>query len=127
MLKAERRSQQLTTLDDLSRRQTPLHRLDPRAKLLTTLLFVALVVSLDRYELSRLAPYSIYPIFLAAAGGVPPGWLARRIAWIAPFAVALGIANPLLDRAPMLALGPLTLSGGWVSFCSLLGRSVLTV
>ncbi|MHB8808654.1 MAG: energy-coupling factor transporter transmembrane component T family protein [Desulfobulbaceae bacterium] len=46
---------------------------------------------------------------------------------VAPFAVLLGIFNPLLDRGVMLHLGPLAISGGWLSFTSLLIRFSLTV
>jgi cobalt/nickel transport system permease protein len=45
----------------------------------------------------------------------------------APFAVMVGLFNPLLDRAPMLALGDTTIAGGWVSFASILLRFALTV
>jgi cobalt/nickel transport system permease protein len=46
---------------------------------------------------------------------------------VSPFAILVGAFNPLLDRAPLGALGPLALTGGWVSFASILVRFVLTV
>jgi cobalt/nickel transport system permease protein len=45
----------------------------------------------------------------------------------APFAVLVGMFNPLLDRHPVEAVGPIVLTGGWLSFGSILIRFVLTV
>ncbi len=114
-------------LETLSQQQTPLHRLDPRTKLLTTLVFIVAVVSFGKYEIAALLPFLIYPVALAAVGNLPPAYLARKILLAAPFAFFIGIFNPLLDRAVMVHLGPLALSGGWVSFASIMLRFVLTV
>lgn len=114
-------------LDRLSRQQSPVHRLDPRAKLLTTLVFLVCVVSFDKYQVSALLPFTLFPVVLAARAGLPVGYLLRKLAVVAPFAVLVGAANPLLDRQTLVHLGPLAVSGGWVSFCSILVRFALTV
>jgi len=41
--------------------------------------------------------------------------------------VMLGIWNPLLDRQTVLSIGALSVTGGWLSFCSILLRFGLTV
>jgi cobalt/nickel transport system permease protein len=114
-------------LETLSYQQTPLHRLDPRVKLLTTLVFIVTVVSFGKYEITGLLPFVIYPVVLIAVGNLPPGYLARKILLAAPFAFFIGIFNPLLDRAILVHLGPLGISGGWVSFASIMIRFILTV
>ena len=114
-------------LDTLASGDSPLHRLDPRAKLLTTFLFVAAVVSFSKYEVSALAPFFLYPVFLIAAGELPAGYLSKKVLLAAPFAVFVGVFNPLLDRQILFHLGPLGVSGGWVSFASILARFALTV
>ncbi len=38
----------------------------------------------------------------------------------------LGIVNPFFDRQPMLRLGAITLSGGWVSFIAIMLKFTLT-
>jgi len=117
----------LGRLDRLAAQDSPVHRLDPRAKLVTTLVFLVCVVSLGKYEVSALLPFSVFPVALAARGGLPFGYLTRRVLTVAPFALAIGIFNPFLDRAPLFFLGPVGVSGGWVSFGSILLRFVLTV
>jgi len=114
-------------LDRLSELDTPVHRTDSRAKLFTTLVFVVTVVSFGKYEISALIPFLLYPVVLAALGNLPLNYLAGRIAVVAPFAVLVAVFNPILDREPMLVLGGLRLSGGWVSFISIVLRFVLTV
>jgi cobalt/nickel transport system permease protein len=114
-------------LDRLSYLDSPVHRLDPRAKLLATLAFAVAVVSFPKYEVSALAPFVFFPLILGAVGGIPLRLVARRVAIVSPFAVMIGLFNPLLDRAPGLVLGPVALSAGWLSFASILARFALTM
>ena len=117
----------LRSLDALAARDTALTRLDPRAKVVTTLAFIVVVVSFDRYAVAALLPLAAYPVLLAVLGDVPAAPLARKLLLAAPFAVLVGMFNPLLDRAPMLVFGEATVAAGWVSFASILLRFALTV
>ncbi len=117
----------LGAMDQMARGDTPVHRLDPRAKLLTVLAFILVTVSFGKYELSALLPLFLFPVTLAAAGRVPPGLIGRKLLFALPFVLFVGVFNPILDRAPVLALGGLAVSGGWVSFLSILLRSLLTL
>jgi cobalt/nickel transport system permease protein len=117
----------LRSLETLASRDTPLTRLDARAKVIATLAFVVVVVSFDRYAVAALLPLSLYPVLLAVLGDVPARPLLSKLAVAAPFAVMVGLFNPLLDRAPMLSIGETAISGGWVSFASILVRFALTV
>jgi cobalt/nickel transport system permease protein len=114
-------------LDRLARQQTPVHRLDPRAKLIPTAIFLFCVVSFGKYEVAALLPFFIYPVALAALGRIPLSYVGGRVLAVAPFAVMVGIFNPLLDREIMLQLGGVAISGGWVSFVSILLRFCLTI
>jgi cobalt/nickel transport system permease protein len=117
----------LGALDELAARDSAVHRLDPRAKLLTTAAFVLTVVSFGRYEISALLPFFLFPAALLAAAGLPAGPLARRLLLAAPFALLVGAFNPLLDREVLLRLGGVGISGGWLSFLSIQLRFLLTV
>lgn len=119
--------QDLRSLDELAHRDNPLTRLDARAKVITTLIFCMFVVSFDRYSVSALLPLAVYPVALAALGDLPAGLLMRKLAIAAPFALLVGLFNPLLDRTPLFTFGDLVISGGWVSFASIMLRFALTV
>jgi cobalt/nickel transport system permease protein len=114
-------------MDTLSAQQTPIHQLDPRAKLITSLVFITTVISFGKYEISALIPYFVYPVFLGAMGNIPPVYLLKKLLLVSPFAVMIGIFNPLIDRDILISLGGIGISGGWVSFVSVLIRFTLTV
>ncbi|MEW6674125.1 MAG: cobalt ECF transporter T component CbiQ [Thermodesulfobacteriota bacterium] len=114
-------------MDRLAGQDTPIHRLDPRAKLLATLVFIIAVVSFDKYEISAFIPFFIYPTVLMASGNLPPVYILKKIVVVLPFALLIGIFNPMLDREILVRLGQINISGGWISFLSIMIRFVLTV
>lgn len=126
MSKLEEGLYDLGRLDRLAFLDTPVHRLDPRAKVVTTLVYLVCVVSFGKYDVLPMLPFVLYPVVLAADGALPLGFLARKLIAVAPFAVLVGIFNPALDREVLLHLGSLGISGGWVSFVSILVRFFLT-
>lgn len=114
-------------LDLLALQESAVHRLDPRAKVLTTLVFIVCVVSFGRYELAAMLPFCLYPMALLALGNLPVGYVARKVMVVLPFAVMVGLFNPLFDRQVLLQLGPLDIWGGWISCLSIIVRAILTV
>lgn len=114
-------------MDELARQNTAIHRLDARAKALATVIFIVAVMSFPRYAVSALIPFLLYPLALCALGRIPLDFMFRKILAAAPFALAVGIFNPLFDREPVCAAGPLVISGGWLSFVSIMLRFFLTV
>jgi cobalt/nickel transport system permease protein len=116
----------LDRLDRLARQDTAVHRIDPRAKVITTFVFIVCVVSFDRYEVLALLPFVIFPVVLASEGGLPIGFLARILLVVSPFALMVGAFNPWFDREIVAQIGGLELSGGWVSYLSIVLRFLLT-
>ncbi len=114
-------------MDTLAQADSVLHRLDPRIKLITTAVFILSVVSYDRYEVSALVPFFLYPMVLIISGGLPAGYILKKVLIASPFAVLVGIFNPLIDTEILLRVGPMVISGGWISFISILLKFVLTV
>lgn len=114
-------------LDQLAAGQTSLHRIDPRAKVLATLVFIVCVVSFGKYQLSALIPFLVFPAALVGWGGLPAGYLARKVALVCPFALLVGVLNPLFDRVVLLQVGPVPVTGGWISCASIVLRAALTV
>lgn len=114
-------------LEMLAAQSSAVHRLDPRAKLLVTIFFVLTVVSYDKYVIADLLPFFLYPAVIIGLADLPVKYLLRKLLIVSPFVLFIGIFNPLIDREIMLYLGPLAISGGWISFASLLLRFSLTV
>jgi cobalt/nickel transport system permease protein len=114
-------------LDRLSYSNTFVHRLDPRIKLITTLLFLFTVISFSKYEVAGLFPFLLFPAILLTAGEIPLWFILKKVAIVSPFAIFIGIFNPLLDTAQVTVFPGLTLAAGWFSFASILFKFLLTV
>lgn len=127
MSKLESRWSDLRHLDDLANQNTVIHRLSPLAKLLTTLAYLLAVTSFSRYEVTALLPFAFYPVFLISLSELPFGLIAKRLIWVLPFILFIGIFNPLFDSEPLIQLGTINISGGWLSFTSILLRSLFAV
>ncbi len=116
----------LDRLDRLARRDTAVSRIDPRAKVLATAVFIVCVVSFGKYEVLALLPFVIFPVVIAAEGDLPFGFLARILLVVSPFALLLGAFNPWFDRSFVAQVGGFTVTGGWVWYASILLRFLLT-
>ncbi|MBI5906044.1 MAG: cobalt ECF transporter T component CbiQ [Deltaproteobacteria bacterium] len=114
-------------LDRLSYRDTSVHRLDPRAKVVATLLFVVVVVSFPKYEVLSLLPFFLFPVLIGALGDIPAGFILKKVAAVSPFAVFVGILNPLFDPLKIAIAPGVSVSAGWISFASILVKFSLTI
>jgi cobalt/nickel transport system permease protein len=113
-------------LDDLARKETFIHRIHPLVKLLTTVIYLTVVVSFNRYEIIGLFPLIFYPVLVLVLAELPIGPIFRRILLVEPFIIGIGILNPLFDHQVFI-LGGLTISRGWVTFFSVFLKCGFTV
>jgi cobalt/nickel transport system permease protein len=111
----------------LSYNETLIHRIDPRAKLIVTAAFIVVVVSFHKYALMSLTPFLFFPILMVYLGNLPVGYLLKKLLIVSPFALMICIFNPFIDREVIAYLGPFAITGGWVSFGSVILRFILTV
>lgn len=116
-----------SSLERLSLGMSPLHRVNPAAKILATAVYVLCVASLGRYELLRLAPFLFYPVLTVALAGVPFAMIFRRALVALPFCLFAGFGSLFFDRAPLFTLGSVAVSGGFVTLLTLACRAVLCV
>ena len=114
-------------LDQLSYKRTFIHSLDPRVKLIVTVLFLFTVISFSKYEITALLPFFLYPALLLSLGDIPFGFILKKVAFVSPFAVFIGIFNPLLDPGQVVLYQGIKISAGWISFLSILLKFALTV
>lgn len=125
MNKMEKALHELSEMDDLAAQDSPIHRLHPAAKLLATIAYILLVVSFDKYDLDGLFPMLLWPVLLFQLSGVPVRTCFYKLRIVLPLVMAVGLFNPFFDRAPLLMLGSLRVSGGVVSMLTLMGKGVL--
>lgn len=115
------------SLEQLSGRDTFLHKLHPGVKLFVTAVFILCVASFGRYSLARLMPYFVYLVLIMAFGEIPWAMIARRCLVALPFVLFAGISNVIFDRAVVMVIGRISITGGVLSLITLLFRTVLCV
>lgn len=114
-------------LDYLSYKDTFIHRIDPRAKLIVSLIFVITVVSYSKYEIFSLFPFFFFPIFIATMADLPVKVIIKKIVIVSPFALIVGIFNPIMDNKIFTVLFGLSITGGWISYFSIIVKFILTI
>ena len=102
-------------LDDLARKDTAIHRIHPVPKLLVTIVYLIVVTSFGRYEISGLFPLVIYPMVLVLLAEIPAAAIFKRLLMVEPLIIGIGILNPLFDPR------------GWITFASIMIKCGLTV
>lgn len=117
-------------LDDLASRGTALTRLPPLPKLLAVLVYLCVTLSFQKYALTGLLGMALWPILLYEIDDLSIVKTLRQCWAVVALLVLVGIANLFFDRAPVLTLGPVVLSGGrshcwcwWSRGCSAFWRS----
>lgn len=113
-------------LNDLSQKDTFIHRLHPLAKLVTTVIYLTVVMSFGRYEISKLLPFVIYPLLIVILAELPVASLLHRIILVSPLIVGIGIFNPLFDNNTIVIF-EISFSKGWIAFLSLLLKGVFSI
>jgi cobalt/nickel transport system permease protein len=105
-------------IDCFAQGDSPVHRLDARVKLVVALAYSAVLISFNRYAVGELWPMLIGPMAWLWIGGVPLGFVLRRLVVLSPFIAMLCLMSPLYDRPTHeAALGPwhFAVAGGWLT------------
>ena len=112
-------------IDRVSHADSPIHRLDPRAKTIAVVVYTAVLISLGRYDLP--SPwFVIFPATLLLWGGIPLRFVLRHTIIVSPFIICVVAFSPVFDRAPQpWPLTGSTVPGGWITAISLLIRFFL--
>ena len=125
MSKLDRALGELRQMDDLAAQQSPIHRLHPLAKLLATVAYIVAVASFGKYALSGVLVMVVYPALLFQLSGIPARTCFYKMRLVLPLVMAVGLFNPFFDRAPLLWIGSVAVSGGVVSMLTLMLKGVL--
>ena len=124
MNKMEKALRELGEMDELSAGDSPIHRLHPCAKLISTVAYIVVTVSFGKYDLGGLFPMLLWPVLLFQISGIPVRTCFYKLRIVLPLVMAVGLFNPFFDREPMLYLGALAVSGGVISMLTLMLKGV---
>ena len=67
---------ELSEMDELAVRSSPIHSLHPAAKLIATIVFILVTLSFDKYDLGGLVPMVLWPVlaFISCVLYCPWSW-----------------------------------------------------
>ncbi len=111
-------------LDRFAYQDSPVHRLDPRAKILAVLAYSAVLISLGRYTVPS-PGYVIFPFSILVVGGIPLRFVLKHTLLVSPFILCLVALSPVFDATPIRVGESLVVRGGWLTAGSVLARFVL--
>lgn len=114
-------------IDRLSYGNSFIHSIEPRSKVLVTMAFIITVVSFSKYEVLKLFPFFIFPVIFLTVGNIPILFVLKRLLIVSPFALFIGIFNPIFDRETAFYLFDFAISKGFLSFFSIMLRFTLTI
>ena len=100
MSNIERSIRDLREMDTLASGDSPLHKVSAGVKLLVTVVYILVVVSFDKFNMSGLMFMLLYPALLFAVSGIPVSTCFYKLRFVLPLVCAVGIFNPILDRTP---------------------------
>lgn len=118
---------QLKYIEELSRRQIWINKVNPLIKLVLTMALVVSVSSIGKYDLQSAVLYFIYPAFIFSAVEIPMKPIALKMIVPVFMGASLGILNPVFDQNYMVLFGGISLSAGWLSFLVLFLKSLLCI
>lgn len=114
-------------LDEVAEKKSRIHNINSVVKIIVTLIYIIIVISYDKYNISGLIPMIIYPVVILSLSDLPIIPLLKRMLIVMPLVIFIGIFNPFYDREVIAVFFGIPISGGWISFFSIIIKCALTV
>ena len=121
------RTREIYGLEQLSEKNTLIHRRDPMVKLLSCCVYLVCLLSLNRQSVGQMSAFFLYPVVVLALAEVPFGMVLRRSLVVLPFCLMACVGNLAVERQAVMRIGGLTITAGMVSSLSILLRAMLSV
>lgn len=118
---------EIANMDELSRRDSFLHRRHPLGKLLLTIFYIFVVVSFPASNMTGIIAMILVPVLWYQLADIPIRTCFYKLRFILPLVCFVGIWNPILDRKAVFTLGAVTITSGMISFVTLLMKGILSL
>jgi len=127
MTEIENKLHEIDKLNTLQQRDRWMNKLHPLVKVALSVFYIAIAISVDKYALGRMIMLALYPVVTYGIADLSIKDALYRMRLILPLVLAVGIFNPIFDRAPGMLVGGIMLSAGWISMLTLMLKGIYSV
>ncbi len=125
MSRIDRAISELHEIDELAEIQSPVHAFSAAVKLLLTVIYILTVMSFPAHAFSELFLMFLYPYAVSALSGIPLRTAVRKMRYVLPLVMAVGIFDPFLNRQVLFTLYGIPVTAGILSMFTLMLKGVL--
>ena len=122
---------EIENMSQMAQKDQWVNNMHPLVKLFLTILYIVLVVSFNRYNLSGVFAMIVYPIFAFIICDLSWKEAFYRLRVVLPLVCIIGLFNPLFDTAIITYIpgpgGPIAVSAGVMSMITIIVKGVFTV
>ena len=104
-----------------------LNKIHPLVKLLITITYIILLTSLNKYDLSKTLAMFLYLWLISVIGEISIVNCFKRLKIVFLLLVAIGIANPILDRNVITYIGIVPITTGMISAVTLILKGFFAI
>ena len=102
-------------------------KVDPRALLLVTVIFLCLMLGVPSTHIDVLLWYALYPIIASPLFGLSYASVFLQSLIVLPLVILLGVFNPVIDHTPVAYHGQYSITRGWLLFFGIIIRGLLSM
>lgn len=111
---------QVHFIDNIANNNRYLNKIHPLVKLLIAILYILLLTSINKYDLTRTLTMGIYLIIVSIIGDLSIRNCIKRLKIVLLLLLIIGIANPILDRNIIAYIGKIPITTGMISAVTLI-------
>ena len=127
MNKIEDAIYQVHFMDNKANSHTFLNKIHPLVKLLISIIYILLLTSINKYDLTTTLTMSLYLIAVSIIGDLSIKHCIKKLKPVLLLLIAIGIANPILDRNIITYIGVIPITTGMVSAITLLLKGAFAI
>lgn len=114
-------------VDELSNEDHWINNIHPLIKLVLTIFYISLTVTINKYNIAIIIGMSIYPISIFIIADISLKEALKRISLALPFLFFMGILNLFFDKEVALTINKISIPRGTVSMITLILKGFLTL
>lgn len=113
-------------IDTIAERDQWVNQIHPLVKFVLTIVYIAAVVSFQKYDMIGLAGMIVYPLVMYILADLSFRDSLKRLKVVLPLVCVIGVFNPFFDKA-FVVIGDIRIRAGVISMVTLMMKGVFSV